>query len=106
MSNVINVAQAKAQFADWMNRVAYQGQRVVVERHGKQVMAWVSMEDLARLEAMGDRQNVRQQRLAALALAEEARAQIRAERHGQLMPDSAELLNDLREGRVDDADMR
>jgi len=51
MSDVINVVEAKTHFAEWMNRVAYQGQRVVVERHGKPVMAWVGMDDLARLEA-------------------------------------------------------
>ena len=45
MSDVINVVEAKTHFAEWMNRVAYQGQRVVVERHGKPVMAWVGMDD-------------------------------------------------------------
>ena len=96
MSDVINVVEAKTHFAEWMNRVAYQGQRVVVERHGKPVMAWVGMDDLARLEAMSVPHNVQQQRLAALALADEARAQIRAERHGQPMPDSTETLHELR----------
>lgn len=106
MSDVINVVEAKSNFAEWMNRVAYQGQRVVIERHGKPVMAWIGMDDLARLEAMSTSHSVRQQRLAALALADEARAQIRAERHGRPMPDSAETLNDLREGRTHEADMR
>lgn len=106
MSDVINVVEAKAQFAEWMNRVAYQGQRVIIERHGKPVMAWVSIDDLARLEAMSVPHNVRRQRLAALALADEARAQIRAERHGQPMPDSTETLHDLREGRTHEADLR
>jgi prevent-host-death family protein len=106
MSDLISVVEAKARFAEWMNRVAYQGQRVVVERHGKPVMAWVSIADLARLEAMSKQANVRQQRLAALALADEARAQIRAERHGRPLPDSAELLNELREGRFNEADLR
>ena len=106
MSDVINVVEAKTHFAEWMNRVAYQGQRVVIERHGKPVMAWVGMDDLAQLEALSGPQNVRQQRLAALALADEARAQIRAERHGLPMPDSAETLNDLREGREDETNLR
>ena len=106
MSYIINVVEAKTHFAEWMNRVAYQGQRVVIERHGKPVMAWVGMDDLARLEAISVPHNVRQQRLAALALANEARAQIQAERHGQPMPDSAETLNELREGRADEANLR
>ena len=106
MGDVINVVEAKAHFAEWMNRVAYQGHRVVIERHGKPVMAWVGMDDLARLEAIGTTPDVREQRLAALALAAEARAQIRAERHSQLMPDSTETLHDLREGRTHETDMR
>ena len=106
MSDVINVVEAKAHFAEWMNRVAYQGYRVVIERHGKPVMAWVGMDDLARLEAMSATPNIREQRLAALALAAEARAQIRAERHGQPVPDSAETLHNLREGRTHEESLR
>lgn len=106
MSDVINVVEAKSHFAEWMNRVAYQGQRVVIERHGKPVMAWVGMDDLARLEAMSATPNIREQRLAALVLAAEARAQIRVERHGQPVPDSAEILHDLREGRTHETNLR
>ena len=106
MNDVINVVEAKSHFAEWMNRVAYQGQRVIIERHGKPVMAWIGIDDLARLEAMSAPHNVRQQRLAALALANEARAQIGAERHGQPMPDSTEMLHDLREGRTHEANLR
>ncbi len=106
MSDQINVVEAKSRFAEWMNRVAYQGQRVVIERHGKPMMAWISMDDLARLEAIEAPHNVRQQRLAALDLANEVRAQIRAERHGQPVPDSTETLHALREGREDESDLR
>jgi prevent-host-death family protein len=47
----INVADAREQFADLMGRVAYGGERIIVQRRGKPMMAWISLEDLGRLEA-------------------------------------------------------
>ncbi|MCX6546181.1 MAG: type II toxin-antitoxin system prevent-host-death family antitoxin [Acidobacteria bacterium] len=41
-------------FGDTLNRVAYGGERIVLERHGKAVAALVSVADLARLEALED----------------------------------------------------
>jgi len=41
--------------ADALNRVAYKGERIVVERHGKEVAALVSLDDLALLNALEDR---------------------------------------------------
>jgi prevent-host-death family protein len=41
--------------SDTLNRVAYKGERLAVERHGKPVAALVSMEDLALLEALENR---------------------------------------------------
>jgi antitoxin Phd len=40
--------------ADPINRVMYQGERIVLERHGKGVAVVVSMDDLERLEALED----------------------------------------------------
>jgi PHD/YefM family antitoxin component YafN of YafNO toxin-antitoxin module len=45
--------------ADVLDRVACQGERVVLERRGKGVAAIVSMEDLALLEAMEDREDAK-----------------------------------------------
>jgi len=42
-------------FSDTINRVAYQGERITLERHGKTVAALVSKEDLELLEALEDR---------------------------------------------------
>ena len=39
-------------FADTINRVAYQGERIALERHGKTVAALVSAADLELLEAL------------------------------------------------------
>ena len=41
--------------AETLNRVQYQGERVLVERHGKAVAAIVSVRDLEILEALEDR---------------------------------------------------
>ncbi len=42
-------------FADTVNRVAYQGERIALERHGKTVAALVSADDLELLEALENR---------------------------------------------------
>ncbi|NUR73312.1 MAG: type II toxin-antitoxin system Phd/YefM family antitoxin [Hamadaea sp.] len=51
MTHEVPVTQARAEFADLVNRVVYGGERVVVTRHGKPLVALVSAADLARLEA-------------------------------------------------------
>ncbi|SDK19904.1 type II toxin-antitoxin system Phd/YefM family antitoxin [Streptomyces indicus] len=51
MAYEIPVTQARAELADLINRVVYGGERVVVTRHGKPLVALVSAEDLAKLEA-------------------------------------------------------
>jgi prevent-host-death family protein len=47
----IPVTQARAEFADLVNRVVYGGERVVVTRHGKPIVALVPAADLERLDA-------------------------------------------------------
>jgi len=50
----INIVNIRSRLADTINRVAYQGERVVLERRGRGVAALVSMEDLALLEKLED----------------------------------------------------
>ena len=45
----------RSNVADTLNRVAYQGERIELERHGKAVAALVSIEDLELLEALENR---------------------------------------------------
>ncbi|MFF2200668.1 type II toxin-antitoxin system Phd/YefM family antitoxin [Streptomyces sp. NPDC058145] len=52
MAYEIPVTQARAEFADLINRVVYGGERVVVTRHGKPLVALVSAADLERLDAL------------------------------------------------------
>src|SRR5256885_576933 len=50
----VNIVNVRSNLADTLNRVAYQGERVILERRGKEVAAIVSMEDLAALERLED----------------------------------------------------
>ncbi len=54
MAYEIPVTQARAELADLINRVVYGGERVVVTRHGKPLVALVSAADLRRLEEEQD----------------------------------------------------
>lgn len=104
----MNVVEARRNFSEVMARVAYQRQRVIIERRGRPMMALISVEDLHRLEALErDAGDTRTRRAAALAAAAAARAAIRAERNGVPLPDSGETLAQLREERASEpADLR
>ncbi|WP_432027125.1 type II toxin-antitoxin system Phd/YefM family antitoxin [Streptomyces sp. 1222.5] len=54
MAYEIPVTQARAELADLINRVVYGGERVVVTRHGKPLVALVSAADLDRLDALDE----------------------------------------------------
>ena len=46
----LSTTEARAQFSDVLERVAFKGERVVIERHGKVLGAIVSPDDLHILE--------------------------------------------------------
>ena len=50
MANTVDVGDAKRQFSELMNRVILRRERFLIRRHGKPVVALVSVEDLQRLE--------------------------------------------------------
>ncbi len=54
--------------SDTLNRVAYQHERIVLRRHGKDVAAIVPIEDLALLEKLEDEIDVREARKALAAM--------------------------------------
>jgi prevent-host-death family protein len=96
----VTVDEARRKFSDLMDRVANASERLVIERRGKPMMAWVSMDDLRRLEELEGKDVADQhRRKEALALADASRERIRAERHGVPLPDSADLIAQLREDR-------
>jgi prevent-host-death family protein len=75
----INVVNIRSRLADTINRVAYQGERVVLERRGKGVAVLVSMEDLRTLEEMEDAADVNAARKARKEKGEIPLQQIKAE---------------------------
>ncbi len=54
----LKFTEARAEFTDLFNRVAFQGERVVIHRRGKAKVAVVPLEDLERLEALEDKTDV------------------------------------------------
>lgn len=65
----LTVGQVRDGFAEALNQVAYRGERIRVERRGKEVAAMVPIEDLELLEALEDRVDLETAR-AALRAAE------------------------------------
>jgi prevent-host-death family protein len=101
--DAVNVAEARKNFSELVARVAFGGVRVVVERRGKPMAALISMRDLQRLEELeGQSGSVRERGLAAIARARALREAILADRNGELLPDSADLIREMREERTDD----
>jgi|AntDeeMinimDraft_5_1070356.scaffolds.fasta_scaffold17385_2 prevent-host-death family protein len=53
MSTVkVNTNQARKEFAENINRVAYGHERITITRHGKAVAAFISIDDLKFLEKL------------------------------------------------------
>lgn len=53
--SIMRASDLRENFAEAVNRVTYGGERIIVERRGKHLMAMVSLEDLAILEALEDK---------------------------------------------------
>ena len=51
----MTASNAREHFADTINRVAYRGERIVLYRRGKSLVAVVPITDLAALEQLEDR---------------------------------------------------
>jgi prevent-host-death family protein len=60
----INASEVREDFAEILNRVAYRGERIVVHRRGKDVVALVPVEDVALLQALEDRIDLEEARKA------------------------------------------
>jgi prevent-host-death family protein len=68
----LNITEMRDNLSEAISRVAYKGERILVRRSGKDVVAIVSIEDLAALEAMEDRHDIE----AAKAALEESKERI------------------------------
>lgn len=60
----MGIADIRGRLADALNRVLYQGERIILERRGKEVAAIVSLDDLALLQLLEDREDLRAARKA------------------------------------------
>ena len=66
----VSAKQARANFSEMIDQVRTRGERMLVQRNGRDVAALIPVEDLRLLELIEDRRDVR---AAKKALAEEAR---------------------------------
>ena len=64
MNGTVGIAEIRNNMADAINRVAYAGERIVLQRRGKGIAALVSLDDLALLEAIEDREDAKAARRA------------------------------------------
>jgi prevent-host-death family protein len=60
----LSAGKARQDFAETVNRVAYGGERIVVQRRGRKLAALIPLEDLALLEELEDRQDAEAARRA------------------------------------------
>ena len=58
----LSLTNARRQFSDTINRVSYGGERIILDRNGKEVAALVSVDDLELLELLEDRMDIEEAR--------------------------------------------
>lgn len=51
----LNASVAREEFSELLNQVAYLGERIIVQRRGRNVAALVSLEDLQLIQEIEDR---------------------------------------------------
>jgi len=60
----VSITEIRDGLADALNRVAYGGERVIVERRGEGMAALISMADLAALEELENQTDIKAARKA------------------------------------------
>ena len=79
MENRLSVSEFRKDASEVLNRVAYQGNRIVLHRRNKDVAVLVSLEDAAFLEELEDRQDLEDFRQAKKEFEESGEATISLE---------------------------
>ena len=54
----VPISDARSQLADLGNRVSLRGERIIIERKGKHLFAFVPLEDLELLERLEDKMDL------------------------------------------------
>lgn len=105
--STVSVTELKQNLAEIVNQASYGGQRIILLSHGKERAALISMEDfwlLETLQAKNEREAYKQQQLDLLG---EARQLREAAGESGYHANSASILEEVREERLDDlADLR
>ena len=57
-SKVLSVAEAKSRFSEYISKVAYAGQRYVITKRGKPLVALVSIGDLENIQAREGKEKI------------------------------------------------
>lgn len=73
MADSISVTEARQDFAEIVNRVAYGNERVIVVRRGRDLVAIVPISDVLMLEAIEDQLDLTEARAALTAAKGEPR---------------------------------
>lgn len=97
----LGIGEARRTLSELVNRVAFGKVRVILESRGKPKAALVNLEDLRRLAQLeAGAAESPELRLKALQQATAVRKAILRERGGVLLPESAELVREIREERA------
>ncbi len=100
MTRKISASDLHLKVGQIISRIQYAGERFLIERRGVPVAAVVSVEDLERLEqGVQKRVPTKEERMAALHMAHLGRELMLAHRNGIPLPDSIDLIHELREER-------
>lgn len=67
----IPFSKARAELTEVVNSVTYKGKRFILTKNGKQVAAFISVEDLALLEELEDRVDLKEAKRAKKELKKE-----------------------------------
>jgi prevent-host-death family protein len=81
MTIEVSVSAARADFSELINKVGYGGERVVITRHGKPLVALVAAEDAAAMWAERDPSPVAVLDVGSRAASVEFRSGAAAEHH-------------------------
>lgn len=106
-TKAISVTELKQNLGEIVNQAAYGGNRFILLSHGKERAALISIEDLRLLETMKQENQREQYQNRQLGVLQEARTLRESLGEQGYQADSASLLDEVREERVDDlTDMR
>jgi prevent-host-death family protein len=96
----VSISDIKKDISGLINRVAFGRERIVLTSRGRPKAGLVSVADLLRLDQLdrAEAAGLQEQELAKLMAARALQERILA-RTGELLPDSAEELRELREER-------